>query len=199
MITSRRWFLGGLLTAPAIVRIGSIMPAAELAIFQPELLVPRDGLLTMEIITREALRIFKNSLALAGTYTKAIPIIAKVGFDRRQSHVDLQMSNQDRTMPLEKFSARVLVPAMTALANEVRGDNKRQLITRIKSLELEIPSYPDIEAARVSDKDLSLRGIRTYDIATDTMITRFDILYIEEGKKVNWSGPRLAGPKGFLP
>lgn len=59
---NRRDFLGGLisaLAAPAIIRIDFIMPVKQV------ILVPRNinSLLTIEMITKESIRLFKNSNA----------------------------------------------------------------------------------------------------------------------------------------
>lgn len=56
---NRRGFIGGLISvfaAPAIVRIDSIMPISS------RLIIPtNNSYLTIQIITREAIQLFKNS------------------------------------------------------------------------------------------------------------------------------------------
>jgi hypothetical protein len=74
-VPSRRGFLAGLgaiLAAPAIVRVASLMPVKALAPdfmtldeYAERVLAPtvNNRLLTIDLITREAVRLFKNSNA----------------------------------------------------------------------------------------------------------------------------------------
>jgi len=60
-VSRRRLF--GLLAAPAIVRVSSLMPVKLFSLeaeFEPELFV-KNGLLTAAMITKEAVRLWKQS------------------------------------------------------------------------------------------------------------------------------------------
>jgi hypothetical protein len=57
---SRRGILGAFIAAPAIVRASSLMPVKQM--FAPAAVIPaRNTLLTLDQITREAIRLFQNS------------------------------------------------------------------------------------------------------------------------------------------
>lgn len=64
---SRRSFfagLGALIAAPAIVKASSLMPVTGGVITRPVLVLPpcgKNSLLTIEMITREAIQLFRNS------------------------------------------------------------------------------------------------------------------------------------------
>lgn len=61
---SRRGFLGalaGLVAAPAIVRVAELMPIRPALVPQPLVVPPQNTLLTIDMITREAVRLFVNS------------------------------------------------------------------------------------------------------------------------------------------
>ncbi len=59
---SRRGILGGLICAPAIVRASSLMPIKAFFEAAP-IIAPSNTLLTINQITREAIRLFANSNA----------------------------------------------------------------------------------------------------------------------------------------
>lgn len=62
-VPTRRGFLAGLLSAlaaPAIVRASSLMP---ISVSRQSLLVNQNSLLTIDMITREAIKLFKSSNA----------------------------------------------------------------------------------------------------------------------------------------
>ena len=65
IMPSRRGFLGGLLAlaaAPAIVRASSLMPISVMPDEEVlQQLASRNNLLTIDMITREAVRLWKNS------------------------------------------------------------------------------------------------------------------------------------------
>lgn len=61
---SRRGFLGalaGLVAAPAIVRVAELMPIRPALVPSPLVVPPESTLLTIDMITREAVRLFVNS------------------------------------------------------------------------------------------------------------------------------------------
>ncbi len=61
-LIARRAFLSGLFAAPAIVRATSLMSVKNFLIAPPEpLIVPTNQLLTREMISREAVRLWRAS------------------------------------------------------------------------------------------------------------------------------------------
>ena len=87
----RRGFLHGILAlgaAPAIVRIGSLMPVKSIVIPTTEevmtISVAGNSLLTIEQITREALRILQDNLSLV----KSIKTAYDVTWDETLIRID---------------------------------------------------------------------------------------------------------------
>jgi len=62
---SRRGLIGSLISltaAPAIVRVESLMKLAPTEIIKPQIILPNNNsILTINMITKEAIRLFKNS------------------------------------------------------------------------------------------------------------------------------------------
>ena len=70
---NRRGFLAGILaaaSAPAIVRIGSLMPVRSIVIPTTAEVVAVNSLLTIDMITREALRLAHGKAAFIGTINR---------------------------------------------------------------------------------------------------------------------------------
>lgn len=72
MTLSRRSLLVGLLAAPAIVKCASLMQLQGVPLYRG------NSLLTMDMITREAVKLFKNSNAFLEQYDEAFAIV-KIG------------------------------------------------------------------------------------------------------------------------
>lgn len=187
---SRRFFLGGLIAAPAVVSLHNIMPVRRLplataASIEEAVAFGDDAgqLLPIDLITKEAMKIFRRKLEVMGTVPELIeagPMQLSKGL--RQSHVDLQFSTADRTLPLHDFKVRVLEPAMDCLAENVAGKGRNAVLSRLKMVEMEQPKNIH-EVASVSDGAVRMRGLSDYFIGTDSIVTRFDVLYQDDGHR----------------
>ncbi len=152
ILPTRRGFLVGLLAtglAPAIVRAESLMPIKVFETYGP------NGLLTPEMITREALRLLRQRVS-------PISHLLTVR-GSSQSHVDFTADLPDMAMSLETFSERRLKPVICALASHV-------------NLVGAPPMLPQAVAGAVAEHGgMGVRYMSDYFIGTDQMIHRFDV------------------------
>lgn len=189
---SRRKLLGGLaglLVAPAIVRATSLMPVRLQA---PELrwasadFAAGGGLLTVEQITREAARLWKETslyLLNLDEQGQGYQIGNKVGVV--QKTVDIEYSGSDRHLSLPEYSRRILKPVISNLkasippgAELLEMQFRRNFIATGQD-QAHMPNSDGFrEAACMGQIDgkQSLRVIDAYDIRRDSLITHFDVI-----------------------
>jgi len=120
-----------------------------------------NGFFTMEQITREAMMILEGHLAFARPFAK---LHGDGKLDEGQHQVHIQMENPEVREHLE--------PAMLLLANDLKDHKAKAMGV------LENPGSA-VESAVVTNpgSNLSLRGVRDYDIYQGRTAVRFDILY----------------------
>lgn len=169
MKVGRRGFLIGaaaLFAAPAIVRVGSLMPVQMLEPYELS-----GGVLTMQMITDEAARVLEREGAALGV----APVSNYLAIDAaNQTGVDMCITTADMTLPMPKFSAQFIRPAMSLVARRI-SDAGGSFAT----MPLALPQY--IDAGAISRRRIPVRGLRAYDICSDQFITRFDIRHTSQG------------------
>lgn len=151
------------LTAAVVVDVDKLLwTPGEKAVFLPEtFFAPDCGFATIDWVTREALRIMRNQLRVAKSFSAPMPS------RYANQHIYVEIPNLSREpIDLFRFSREVIEPAATALARET-GTFKGFAA-------LELPKYA--EAATVAKADgLIVRGVQAFDSYRFSMRTRLDI------------------------
>lgn len=148
---SRRGMLGilGAGVGAAIIRPGILMP------IKPSLVLPAQGpYITAEMIATA----FAQELYKYGARRAVI-------IQPKQTYVNLSIPQADRTLPLEQFIERHIRPAACSMQASVRGVGSP----------LELPKGV-MEAAQGLAGGFGVRYVQDYDIRTDSLLSRFDIL-----------------------
>lgn len=203
----RRGFLGSLLGAVGAIKAGMELDLDKLLwvpgqklISVPSVVVSTDigfpDPVTLLWITQESMRLLKNNLKLArvinadyqGTYSQnkigdlvrtALPVPVLLS---EQAMISLsipveEMSNISR----ETFSQRHIEPSMAQMAALMQSKGFTDIVTA----DLTMPNNFD-STIRVSDRQLSMRGVQGHDFITDKNLIRLDVLYGGVGgKKIN--------------
>lgn len=177
---TRRSFLSGLASlfaAPAIIKFDSLMPVKVMPTSEVLDAIATEGyngVLTIEMITKEAVRLFEANCRALGVITRKPRTSPEDVADNkifasidRQSFIDIEASSIDRTLPLDKFSERFLAPAMHNLAEHHRGEGPISLEP------LPVPRGVH-EATSQQRGNVNLRGVNAYNIDSDSFIFRFD-------------------------
>lgn len=159
---NRRGFLGGLIAAiaaPAVITTpGLLMPVSTLAF---PTYGPGNGMLTPEMIAAEFNRKMRSRVPSGFASTVV------------QSHVDVHFPSQDMLLSLEEFSDRYIAPSVAALTQTI-GAGRLALGHTIGHLQNAKFAY---FSAVHSAAGVSTRAVRAYDIWTDSMPMRMDVLH----------------------